>query len=787
MTTDSVPRKNISQAIKLVFLRRKAQERNEAGSSEVPTGGKSNNASATSSPEEALENSGENFELTNFASLSEMESEIFLAPPAKQSKKISILVGMFVAVGGFLFGYDTGLINNISEMPYVNQKFAPNKNHFTTPQISILVSFLSLGTFIGALLAPLISDSYGRKTTMIFSTFVVFMIGNSLQVAAGSMTILVVGRVLSGMSVGLISAAVPLYQSEAAQKSVRGAIISCYQWAITWGLLVASAVSQGTYKRMDASSYQIPIGLQYIWSFLLGVGILFLPESPRYYVFKDRLDKAAKSLSFLRGVPEDDSGLLEELVEIKATYDYEMSFGKISYLDCFRSTRSRTKQRLRMLTGIALQAFQQVSGINFIFYYGVDFFNKSGVSESYLVSFVTYAVNVAFNIPGLFLVEYIGRRKLLLMGGILMTISNFIIAIVGLATDSMVANKVMIAFICLFIASFSATWGGGVWVISAELYPLGVRAKCTAICAASNWLINFICALITPYIMHIDSSVRQTSIGTKIFFVWGSLNAVGVLVVYFTVYETNGLSLEEIDELYKKSSSGINSIEWNKKIKASPDLFQRTRPNNEGDGEADDNIHTDENYNHTISSYNGTQNNEKYPIQVQMPQFGVRNIEFLNTTGSSPQSDMTEPNFVDLGNGLGITTYQRGPPSVLTDSSEEEEEGQQQETDETEEGKSFKHQYTDARNKNRGERGSFNSNSSTSGTTRSSSHKASVQRMEEINLYMAQLMHRGGTEDLSRNTTDNTHQPISHDIMSQWNSSSQNKGPSTQTDINSNT
>nr|CAA75114.1 putative glucose sensor [Kluyveromyces lactis] len=716
-----------------------------------------------------------------------MESEIFLAPPAKQSKKISILVGMFVAVGGFLFGYDTGLINNISEMPYVNQKFAPNKNHFTTPQISILVSFLSLGTFIGALLAPLISDSYGRKTTMIFSTFVVFMIGNSLQVAAGSMTILVVGRVLSGMSVGLISAAVPLYQSEAAQKSVRGAIISCYQWAITWGLLVASAVSQGTYKRMDASSYQIPIGLQYIWSFLLGVGILFLPESPRYYVFKDRLDKAAKSLSFLRGVPEDDSGLLEELVEIKATYDYEMSFGKISYLDCFRSTRSRTKQRLRMLTGIALQAFQQVSGINFIFYYGVDFFNKSGVSESYLVSFVTYAVNVAFNIPGLFLVEYIGRRKLLLMGGILMTISNFIIAIVGLATDSMVANKVMIAFICLFIASFSATWGGGVWVISAELYPLGVRAKCTAICAASNWLINFICALITPYIMHIDSSVRQTSIGTKIFFVWGSLNAVGVLVVYFTVYETNGLSLEEIDELYKKSSSGINSIEWNKKIKAFPDLFQRTRPNNEGDGEADDNIHTDENYNHTISSYNGTQNNEKYPIQVQMPQFGVRNIEFLNTTGSSPQSDMTEPNFVDLGNGLGITTYQRGPPSVLTDSSEEEEEGQQQETDETEEGKSFKHQYTDARNKNRGERGSFNSNSSTSGTTRSSSHKASVQRMEEINLYMAQLMHRGGTEDLSRNTTDNTHQPISHDIMSQWNSSSQNKGPSTQTDINSNT
>lgn len=103
------------------------------------------------------------------------------------------------------------------------------------------------------------------------------------------------------------------------------------------------------------------------------------------------------------------------------------------------------------------------------------------------------------------------------------------------------------------------------WVISAELYPLGVRSKCTAICAASNWLVNFICAFITPYI--VDTGSHTSSMGPKIFFIWGSLNALGVVVVYFTIYETRGLTLEEIDELYSKSPNSIQSTKWNKRIR----------------------------------------------------------------------------------------------------------------------------------------------------------------------------------------------------------------------------
>ncbi|AET41356.1 sugar porter family MFS transporter Ecym_8060 [Eremothecium cymbalariae DBVPG len=575
------------------------------------------------------------------------------------SNRMSFVVGIFVATGGFLYGYDTGLINSITEMDYVKTHFSTHAGQFTAREMSILVSFLSLGTFFGALGAPLLADTYGRKSTIIFSTFFVFTVGTALQVAAHELKLLVIGRVCSGVAVGLISAAVPLYQGETVCKWLRGGIICTYQWAITWGLLLSSAVSQGTHFRNDSSSYRIPIALQFVWCFFLGTGMLLLPESPRYYVLKDQLDKAAKSLAFLRSVPEDDPGLLEELVEIKANYDYEMSLGSFSYLDCFKTSKSRSKQQLRMLTGILIQAFQQLSGINFIFYYGVNFFSRTGIGKSYLVSFVTYAVNVAFNVPGLFLVEYVGRRKLLLFGGVSMAISNFIIAIVGCSTNSVVANKVMVVFVCFFIASFSATWGGVVWVISAEMYPLGVRSKCAAICAASNWLVNFVCALITPYL--IDTGSHTSTLGTKIFFIWGSLNAIGVLVVYLTVYETSGLTLEEIDDLYRLCPNSFSSYTWNSEIKVSPSQYRLSK-----------------------SSAGIT---TKHSITQSTSQCTVQYLTGRNITASGDryQSSSADTKFdgsvsssalqayMDLGNGLGLATYHRSPPSVVTEFSEDEQ------------------------------------------------------------------------------------------------------------------
>lgn len=639
------------------------------------------------------------------------ENILLTKPLPFRSKLTTCLLGLFVAVGGLLFGYDTGLINSISDTPMFIRNIAPDGLHLTDIQASIMVSFLSLGTFFGALIAPWVADKYGRRNVIMTGTAIIFNIGNSIQVGAYNLTMLIVGRFISGIGIGLISAVVPLYQAEAAEKNLRGAIISTYQWAITIGLLVSNAVALGTKNRNDSSSYRIPIGIQYIWSCILAVGMYFLPESPRYFIMKDKLWEAANSLSFLRGISIDDPRLLEELIEVKATYDYESSYGPTSLYDCFVSNKVRPKQTLRIITGISLQTFQQFSGINFIFYYGNRFFTDASIQNNSILSLITYAVNVIFSIPGMFFVEYFGRRDILIFGGIIMTISNFIVASCGLRLTGDSYTYTVVTFICVFVASFAATWGGAVWVISAELFPLGVRSKCTAICVAANWLSNFVCALITPYVFSSNKN-SESMIHIGIFFIWGSINAFSVVIVYFIVYETSGLRLEEITELYTESKTCFNSNKVNKRLRERPvllshapmtlekmismDIQQHQKQEQEQEQE-----HTDvkrQNQDFLGNQQKLAQNEDdfvsqerylahrdstlKYHISHELQShFELQDINqhsssfnYIDANNKDLNINDIDNNIVDIGNGLGLNTYVRGPPSILTDSTNDESE-----------------------------------------------------------------------------------------------------------------
>lgn len=490
-----------------------------------------------------------------------IEEEYYKKLRQKSSSNSAIVVGLVAAVGGFLYGYDTGLINDILEMKYVYSTFPSNGTSFSTHERALITAILSLGTFFGALIAPLISDNYGRKFSIIFASAVVFNVGNILQLASSTIPFLCVGRAVSGVAVGILSAIVPLYQAEASPKWVRGSVVFTYQWAITWGLLLASAICQGTRRINSSASYRIPVGLQFLWALILSSGMMFLPESPRYYVQKNNIHRALNSLSKLRRLPPDDADLIEELVEIKANYDYELSFGKTTMLDCFRNGGGRHKQVLRMITGIGVQVFQQCSGINFIFYYGVNFFSSTGIHNYYIMSFITYLVNTIFTIPGIILVDIIGRRKLLIYGGIGMSVANYIIAITGVSVPKQEVGAILsISFSCVFIAFFASSWGGCAWAVSTDIYGISIRQKAISLTAASNWLVNFVFAYITPYL--IDTGNRTVAIGNKIFFIWGSCNAAGVIFVFFTVYETKGLKLEEIDFMYNNCSSARMSTKF---------------------------------------------------------------------------------------------------------------------------------------------------------------------------------------------------------------------------------
>lgn len=427
---------------------------------------------------------------------------------------------------------------------YINPK--DNQPDVTASQTSLIVSILSAGTFFGALTAAPSADLLGRRLGLVASC-VVFCLGVILQTAATAIGMFVAGRFFAGYGVGMISATIPLYQSETAPKWIRGAIVGAYQLAITIGLLLAAIVDNSTKNRNDSGSYRIPVAVQFAWAIVIFVGCIFLPETPRWYIKKGRPEKAAKSLSTLRRLDIDHPALIEELAEITANHEYELSLGKATYVDCFKGNLGR-----RLFTGCALQALQQLTGVNFIFYYGTSFFQNSGINNPFVVSMITSSVNVASTFPGLYLVEKWGRRNLLLFGAIGMAVCQFIVAITGTVAgvENQSAQKALIAFVCIYIFFFACSWGPVAWVVTGEIFPLKVRAKSLSMTTASNWLLNFAIGYATPYL--VNPGKGNADLGAKVFFIWGGCCFVCIFFVWAMIYETKGLSLEQVDELYAK-------------------------------------------------------------------------------------------------------------------------------------------------------------------------------------------------------------------------------------------
>ncbi|CEL61895.1 putative glucose transporter rco-3 OS=Neurospora crassa (strain ATCC 24698 / 74-OR23-1A / CBS 708,71 / DSM 1257 / FGSC 987) GN=rco-3 PE=3 SV=2 [Rhizoctonia solani AG-1 IB] len=483
-----------------------------------------------------------------------------------KNKFAGILMTAFAAFGGILYGYDTGVISGIKEMDdwlrTFGQQNAAGKYHITTGQESLVVSILSAGTFVGALLAAPVGDFLGRKWGVVFSTLI-FSVGVALQTGTLSMDVFVVGRVFAGLGVGMMSTLVPMYQSECAPKWIRGAVVSCYQWAITIGLLVAAIANNGTKNRQDHSAWRIPIALQFIWAGILALGMSFLPESPRYLVKRGRDDAARHSLGRLLSVSPDDSAVLQELADIKAAQRAEEEIGSGTYLDCFR--QGPNKILTRVMTGVFLQAWQQLTGINFIFYYGTTFFQNSGIRNPFLITIATNVVNVGMTLPGIYLVDKAGRRSLLLIGAAGMLICEFLVAIIGvtISTENQAGQKVLIAFVCIYIAFFASTWGPIAWVVTGEIFPLNIRAKAMSMSTASNWLWNFGIGYATPYL--VNSGPGNANLGVKVFFIWGGTCVGCFLFTFFLIPETKGLSLEQIDILYQNTNA-IKSVSYRRQL-----------------------------------------------------------------------------------------------------------------------------------------------------------------------------------------------------------------------------
>lgn len=487
------------------------------------------------------------------------------------------LMCAFAAFGGIFFGYDSGYINGVMGMPYLIHTYTglpypgPNatdaeRMRFSLPswQKSLITSILSAGTFFGAIIAGDLADFIGRRVTIITGCMV-FIVGVILQTASTSLGLLVAGRLIAGFGVGFVSAIIILYMSEIAPKKVRGAIVSGYQFCITIGLLLASCVDYATQERRDTGSYRIPIAIQMLWALILAAGLFLLPESPRYFVKKGKLDKAISALARLRGQPRESQLIQAELAEIVANHEYELQVvpqGSYfsSWANCFKGgLRNPSSNLRRTILGTSMQMMQQWTGVNFIFYFGTTFFQDLGtIRNPFLIGLITTLVNVCSTPISFWTIERFGRRPLLIWGAFGMVVCQFIVAIIGV-TDGQNPNavKAMIAFICIYIFFFASTWGPGAWVVIGEIFNLPIRSRGVGLSTASNWLWNCIIAVITPYMVGTD----KANLGARIFFIWGSLCALCCLYAYFLVPETKGLSLEQVDKMLEETNAR-NSSKW---------------------------------------------------------------------------------------------------------------------------------------------------------------------------------------------------------------------------------
>ncbi|PSR88692.1 general substrate transporter [Coniella lustricola] len=486
--------------------------------------------------------------------------------PLKRVTGRSFCMGLLVSMGGLIFGYDTGQISGFQEMPDFLRRFGERQSDgtyaFSNLRSGLIVGLLSIGTLVGALVAAPVADRLGRRPSISIWSIVV-SVGFVIQIASSvSWQQFMIGRLVAGFGVGALSLLVPMFQAETAPPWIRGALVCTYQLFITLGIFLAACFNYGTYsgQRYSSASWRIVIGLGWLWTLILGLGVWFFKETPRYVYRKGRVQEAKHTLMHVYGASENHIAIFTQMEELESKWRIEMQTKKESFVQEFVGMFRGPRMTYRILLGMGLQMFQQLTGANFFFYFGVTIFSSVSIS-SFITQLILNAINFGCTFIGLYLIERYGRRKSLIVGSCGMTVCFVVFASVGhfalnvnTPTATPQAGVALIVMAALFIVFYSTTWGPMVWSIIAELYPSKYRARAMAMATASNWTWNFLIAFFTPFI--------TSDIDFAFGYVFAGCNVIGGLLVYFFVIEGQGRTLEEIDTMYLEHVPPRKSASW---------------------------------------------------------------------------------------------------------------------------------------------------------------------------------------------------------------------------------
>lgn len=424
------------------------------------------------------------------------------------------------ALGGMLFGYDIGVISGAILFIKIEFSLSPGLEE-------IVVSAVLLGSLIGAMVGGILADRIGRRRLLIV-TAVVFGLGAVGAALAPSTISLIAARLVAGTAIGIASFVAPLYISEIAPVEIRGKLVSINQVALTSGIVISYLID---YAFAGSQAWRWMFALAVIPAAMFGIGLLFIPNSPRWLVGRGHADRARAVLKRIRG-PDQVDGELREIQRSVAQQKGDWSELLSPLL------------RPAMVVGVGLAIAQQVTGINTVIYYAPTIFKFAGMSSAsvaILASVGVGGVNVVLTVVAMQLIDRVGRRPLLLVSLAGMALSLFALGLsFSLPLLSGSLGWIAVASLMVYVGSFAVGLGPVFWLMLSEIYPLCIRGRAMSVGTAANWTANLVVAL---------SFLTLTQVLGKpaTFLLYGVVSIGAWLFALFLVPETKGKTLEEIE------------------------------------------------------------------------------------------------------------------------------------------------------------------------------------------------------------------------------------------------
>ncbi|PVH98352.1 general substrate transporter [Periconia macrospinosa] len=447
---------------------------------------------------------------------------------SEHATRYNYFCAIFVGIGSLLWGYDSGIFATAQAQEYFSTFFHPS-----TPVLGAIISTYTVGGAIGCLLSWPIGNWAGRRGTMRVGA-IVAIVGCTLQTAAQEIGMLITGRLIAGLAVGIIYFAVPQYQSEIAPPEHRGSIVGLHAQFIGTGYAVSNWVG---------FAYRFPVGLQILWAVILLAGTAFLPESPRFLIETGKTEQAYTLMKRFRKASQEEF-VKKEFVQMRDQIVWEKENEESSLLAILR----KPSYRKRLVLGCFIQIGQQICGASAINYYQTIMYKSLGVEGATVLALagVWGTIGPLANLFCLaFIIDRVKRRTMLIWGsvglGLDIAIVMIFVAVFG-GVPNKVANAFGIFFLLMFGIIFSVSWNSGAPVYCTEIFPTQIRATGGALATFWSFIIQVVLAQASPTALE--------NVGWRYYIFFIVMNLVTALGVYFFVPETLGKSLEEINEVF---------------------------------------------------------------------------------------------------------------------------------------------------------------------------------------------------------------------------------------------